>query len=121
LTRGRDRGDLPPAHHPNRSWVSRGIELLVRRVGDGLEVLYFNCQVSQDRRRQREHRLPPSRGQLWAGMPKVVARLGCQPVALALDLIFVGHEGDYGAFYGLRLSLAVGGSDILNADRGALG
>jgi hypothetical protein len=26
---------------PNSSWVSRGIELLVRRIGDGLEVLYF--------------------------------------------------------------------------------
>ena len=35
------------------------MKLLVRQVGDVLEVLYFNSQVSQDRGRQREHCLLP--------------------------------------------------------------
>ena len=80
------------------------MKLLVRQFGDGLKVLYFNGQLLQDRGRQREHRLPPSFGQRRAGMPKIVVRLGCQPVTLALDRVFVGHECDCGAFRGLRLS-----------------
>jgi hypothetical protein len=46
---------------------------------------------------------------------------GRQQVVLAPDGFFVGHECDYGAFHGLRLSLAVGGPDILSADCSALG
>ena len=80
------------------------MKLLVRRVGDDLKFLHLNGQVSQDRGRQREHRLPPSRGELRAGMPKVVVRLGCQPVMLVLDRVFVGHECDYDTFRGPRLS-----------------
>ena len=62
-----------------------------RRVGDGLEGFYFNCQISQDRRRQREHRLPPSRCQLWADVPKVVVRLGRQSLMLTLGRVFVRY------------------------------
>ena len=90
----------PSAIAPKRA----ALKLWVRQFGDGLKVLYFNGQLLQDRGRQREHRLPPSFGQRRAGMPKIVVRLGCQPVTLALDRVFIGHECDYGAFRGLRLS-----------------
>jgi hypothetical protein len=42
-------------------------------------------------------------------MPEVVVHRGRQQVVLAPDGFFVGHECDYGAFRGLRLSLTVGG------------
>jgi len=71
--------------------VSRALSCWFARVGDGLEVLYFNCQVSQDRRRQREHcllsivLLAPGR------YSEVFVRLGCQPLTLTPDRVIVGH------------------------------
>ena len=101
------------------SWVSRGNKLLVRSVGDGLKVQYFDGQISQDRRRQREHHLPPSRRQLRADIPEILVPLGCQSLTLTLDRFFVGHECDYDTSSEPRPSLALRGQDIL-ADCGAL-
>jgi hypothetical protein len=68
------------------------MKLLVRPIGEVLKVLlFFNGQVLQDRRRQREHCLFPS-CRHGADVPEITARLGCQSFTLALDRATVGHD-----------------------------
>jgi hypothetical protein len=62
------------------------------------------------------------RSQIRAGLWDSEVRQENQcPLTLTLDRVFVGHECDYCAFHGLRLSFPGGRPDILNAACGALG